>query len=144
MKVLVTGGAGYIGAHGVRQLQRAGYATLVVDNLIYGHLDFAQKSQYLIGDLQDSEFVHAIFEEHDIGAVMHFAAYAYVGESVKEPAKYYRNNVMATLNLLDAMRKYGVRKWSSLLPVPHTANLKKCQFPKHIRSVLSIHMGARS
>ncbi len=111
MKVLVTGGAGYIGAHGVRQLQRAGYSTLVVDNLIYGHLDFAQKSQYLIGDLQDSEFVHAIFEEHDIGAVMHFAAYAYVGESVKEPAKYYRNNVVATLNLLDAMRKHGVKKF---------------------------------
>ncbi|MCS7211439.1 MAG: UDP-glucose 4-epimerase GalE [Chloroherpetonaceae bacterium] len=109
MKVLVTGGAGYIGSHGVRQLQRAGYQTLVVDNLIYGHRDFLEKSEHMIGDLQDQAFVESIFAKHTISAVMHFAAFAYVGESVQEPAKYYRNNLVATLNLLDAMRAYGVK-----------------------------------
>lgn len=109
MKVLVTGGAGYIGAHSVRQLQRAGYETLIVDNLIYGHREFLEKSEYLIGDLQDRAFVESVFARYAISAVMHFAAFAYVGESVSEPAKYYRNNVVATLNLLDAMRAHRVR-----------------------------------
>ncbi|MFN3427242.1 MAG: UDP-glucose 4-epimerase GalE [Candidatus Thermochlorobacter sp.] len=107
--ILVTGGAGYIGSHGVRQLQRAGYQTLIVDNLVYGHRDFAEKSQHLIGDLQDAAFVQDVFARYQIRAVMHFAAFAYVGESVKEPAKYYRNNLVATLNVLDAMRQHGVK-----------------------------------
>ncbi len=107
--ILVTGGAGYIGSHGVRQLQRAGYQTLIVDNLIYGHRDFAEKSEHLIGDLQDAAFVQDVFARYQIRAVMHFAAFAYVGESVKEPAKYYRNNLVATLNVLDAMRQHGVK-----------------------------------
>ncbi|PIO47688.1 MAG: UDP-glucose 4-epimerase GalE [[Chlorobium] sp. 445] len=107
--ILVTGGAGYIGSHGVRQLQRAGYQTLIVDNLIYGHRDFAEKSEHLIGDLQDAAFVQDVFARYQIHAVMHFAAFAYVGESVREPAKYYRNNLVATLNVLDAMRQHGVK-----------------------------------
>ncbi len=105
-QILVVGGAGYIGSHTVKQLMAAGHDVVVLDNLVYGHkdiLDSALKVEFIEGDIGDRPLLDKIFATHDIGAVMHFAAYAYVGESVTAPAKYYQNNVVATLSLLDAM-----------------------------------------
>ncbi len=109
MAILVTGGAGYIGSHAVRALKKSGFETLVLDNLIYGHADFVQPDELLKGDLEDRQFLDQVFQNHSIEAVLHFAAYAYVGESVANPSKYYHNNVGCTLNLLDTMVKYHVR-----------------------------------
>ena len=87
--ILVTGGAGYIGAHGVLALQNAGYDVIILDNLVYGHRDVAEKLDVplIIGDTNDRSLLNQIFAEHQIAAVMHFAAYAYVGESVTAPDK---------------------------------------------------------
>lgn len=110
MKVLVTGGAGYIGAHAVRELKKAGDEVVVFDNLVYGHRELAQGARLIIGELENVALLREVFAEHQFDAVMHFAAFAYVGESVENPAKYYRNNVVATLNLLDAMREAKVNR----------------------------------
>jgi len=112
--VLVTGGAGYIGSHGVLALQQAGYRVLVLDNLVYGHRDIVDhvlKVDFIEGDTSDRVLLDKIFAEYNVGAVIHFAAYAYVGESVSEPAKYYRNNVVGTLTLLEAMVAAGIDKF---------------------------------
>lgn len=111
MAILVTGGAGYIGSHAVRRLKKAGYKTLVFDNLVYGHGEFSEPGELIVGDLEDQALLKKVFTENKIEAVMHFAAYAYVGESVQKPSKYYRNNVMCTLNLLDAMVEHGVKQF---------------------------------
>jgi len=112
MVILITGGAGYIGSHTVKLLQNRGYDILVFDNLVYGHRDIVEKLgvSFIEGDLCDRTLLDKLFQEHNIEAVIHFAAYAYVGESVENPAKYYRNNVTYTLNLLEAMEKAGIRK----------------------------------
>lgn len=106
--LLVTGGAGYIGSHTVRLLNKQGYKIIVLDNLVYGHKEAIvdKEVKLIVGDLGDSKILDTIFQENKIDAVIHFAAYAYVGESVTDPAKYYHNNVAAPLILLDAMRKY--------------------------------------
>jgi UDP-glucose 4-epimerase len=104
--ILVTGGAGYIGSHAVLSLQQAGYEVVVLDNLVYGHRDIAEKAlqvELVVGDIGDRALLDRLFSSRTIAAVMHFAAYAYVGESVENPAKYYRNNVAGTLTLLEAM-----------------------------------------
>lgn len=108
--ILVTGGAGYIGSHTVLALKQAGYKVLVLDNLVYGHRDVAESLQVELiqGDISDRPLLDQIFTQHSIQAVIHFAAYAYVGESVSDPAKYYRNNVVGTLTLLEAMVTAGV------------------------------------
>jgi len=103
MKILVTGGAGYIGSHTVRALKQAGFETLVLDNLSYGHREFVAPEELLLGDLQDRAFLGELFSRHRIDGVVHFAAFTYVGESVHQPLKYYRNNVISTINLLEAM-----------------------------------------
>lgn len=105
----MTGGAGYIGSHAVRQLKKAGYKTLILDNLVFGHHEFVDPKELIVGDLSDKNLLTKIFSENRIYAVMHFAGYAYVGESVENPSKYYNNNVGSTLNLLDAMIEYGVK-----------------------------------
>lgn len=112
MTILITGGAGYIGSHTVKLLQSKGNDILVFDSLVYGHRDIVEKLgvNFIQGDLCDRTLLDDLFQEHNIEAVIHFAAYAYVGESVKNPAKYYRNNVTYTLNLLEAMEKAGIRK----------------------------------
>ena len=107
--ILVVGGAGYIGSHINKMLCRQENKTVVFDNLIYGHKEAVVQGILEIGDLADRERLDEIFEKYEIEAVFHFAAYAYVGESVNDPAKYYNNNVANTLHLLDAMRKYGVK-----------------------------------
>lgn len=111
--ILVTGGAGYIGSHAVLALQKAGYGVIVLDNLVYGHQDIADvlKVELVIGDTNDRVLLDELFATRKIAAVIHFAAYAYVGESVSDPAKYYRNNVVGTLTLLEAMVAANVKKF---------------------------------
>ncbi|RIK81370.1 MAG: UDP-glucose 4-epimerase GalE [Planctomycetota bacterium] len=110
MRVLVTGGAGYVGSHAARLLQHSGHQVWLYDNLSNGHRGAAQDRVLIVGDLHDRPRLEAIFREHAIEAVMHFAASAYVGESVVQPAKYYYNNVVGTLSLLEAMRAAGVQR----------------------------------
>ncbi|MEQ9623752.1 UDP-glucose 4-epimerase GalE [Coleofasciculus chthonoplastes] len=110
--ILVTGGGGYIGSHTVRLLKDAGYEVVILDNLIYGHRDIVEnvlQVELIVGDISDRALLDQLFATHSIAAVMHFAAYAYVGESVKSPAKYYRNNVAGTLTLLEAMLAASVK-----------------------------------
>lgn len=101
--VLVTGGAGYIGAHTCKRLFKAGYNPVTYDNLSTGHKDFVKWGELVEGDLHDTEKLTRTLEEHKPIAVIHFAASAYVGESVENPFKYYRNNVGGSLSLLEAM-----------------------------------------
>jgi UDP-glucose 4-epimerase len=104
--VLVTGGAGYIGSHAVLALKQAGYDVIVLDNLSYGHRELVEQGlqvELIVGDTRDRPLLDRLFASHKIAAVMHFAAYIAVGESVADPAKYYRNNVVGTLTLLEAM-----------------------------------------
>ncbi|PWL71983.1 MAG: UDP-glucose 4-epimerase GalE [Clostridiales bacterium] len=110
MAILICGGAGYIGSNINKLLSQKGYNTIVFDNLVYGHRELAKWGRLIEGDLSDTQAIDRVFEENKIDAVFHFAAYAYVGESVHEPAKYYHNNVTCTLNLLEAMRKHGCEK----------------------------------
>jgi UDP-glucose-4-epimerase GalE len=109
MTVLVTGGAGYIGSHAVKLLIQRGYQTVVYDNLVYGHREAAPWGDFVEGDLHDTARLVQVLKEHQITDVMHFAAFAYVGESVQDPLKYYANNVAGTLSLLQAMRAVGVQ-----------------------------------
>jgi UDP-glucose 4-epimerase len=112
--ILVTGGAGYIGSHAVLALQQAGYPVVVLDNLVYGHRDIVQdvlKVELIEGDTNDRSLLDNLFASRDIGAVMHFSAYAYVGESVTQPEKYYRNNVVGTLTLLEAMLAANIKSF---------------------------------
>ncbi|MCU0565614.1 MAG: UDP-glucose 4-epimerase GalE [Oculatellaceae cyanobacterium Prado106] len=111
--ILVTGGAGYIGSHAVLALQQAGYGVVVLDNLVYGHQDITETLQVklVVGDTNDRTLLDDLFASTPIAAVMHFAAYAYVGESVTDPAKYYRNNVTGTLTLLEAMVAANIKKF---------------------------------
>jgi UDP-glucose 4-epimerase len=104
MRVLVTGGAGYVGSHAAKLLAESGHEVVVVDNLAEGHRLAVGRLPIVVADLLDRERLVSILEENQIEAVMHFAALAYVGVSVREPAKYYQNNVCGTLSLLDAMR----------------------------------------
>lgn len=110
MAILVCGGAGYIGSHINKQLHQEGYETVVFDNLVYGHREAVKWGTFEQGDLSRIEEIERVFEKYSIEAVFHFAAYAYVGESVTEPEKYYYNNVVNTLNLLKVMRKYGCNR----------------------------------
>jgi UDP-glucose 4-epimerase len=107
MRLLVTGGAGYVGGHAVRALVDAGHEVVVFDNLVYGHAETVP-CQLVVGDLSDRPALDRVLGGNRFDAVLHFAAYAYVGESVTEPAKYWRNNVAAGIELLDAMRAHGV------------------------------------
>ncbi|HEY9693684.1 MAG TPA: UDP-glucose 4-epimerase GalE [Oculatellaceae cyanobacterium] len=112
--ILVTGGAGYIGSHAVLALQQAGYEVIVLDNLSYGHRELVEqvlKVKLIVGDTSDRALLDQLFATHNIAAVMHFAAYIAVGESVVEPAKYYRNNVIGTLTLLEAMLNASINKF---------------------------------
>lgn len=112
MNVLVAGGAGYIGSHCVRQLIAAGHSPIVVDNLVFGHrAAISPDIPFYRADFGDAAALEAIFAAHRIDVVMHFGAYCYVGESVTDPIKYYRNNVAAPLTLLEVMLRHGVRKF---------------------------------
>ena len=107
--VLVTGGAGYIGSHACKALARAGYRVVVYDNLIAGHRAAVKWGNLVEGDIADTTSVLDALRRYEISAVMHFAAFLDVGESVREPAKYYRNNVVGALSVLEAMAAAGVK-----------------------------------
>jgi len=109
VKVLITGGAGYIGSHSSKLLARAGYEPVVLDNLSRGHREAVRYGALVEGDLANRNELDRVFREHCIEAVMHFAAFAYVGESMEQPGLYFQNNVVNSLNLLEAMRAHGVR-----------------------------------
>ena len=108
-RVLVTGGAGYIGSHTSKALARAGFEPVVLDNLATGHRRSVRWGPLVEGDLADVPLVRKALHDHDVAAVVHFAASAYVGDSMRDPRAYFRNNVANTLHLLDAMLDEGVR-----------------------------------
>ncbi len=107
-QILVVGGAGYIGAHMVNALLRANYEVVTLDNLSTGHRDLVPGGALVVGNLGDNGLLDHIFSNHRIDAVMHFAAYSLVGESVANPLKYYQNNVAQTVELLDAMVRHSI------------------------------------
>jgi UDP-arabinose 4-epimerase len=108
--ILVTGGAGYIGAHACKALARAGYVPVTYDNLVYGHRSAVKWGPLEEGDISDRKRLESVIGKYKPLVVMHFAAYAYVGESVEKPSKYYHNNVVGALTLLEAMRSCGIDK----------------------------------
>jgi len=120
MNILVTGGAGYIGSHTVIALINAGYNVIIFDNLSTGHIETVDTlksipadgsvTDFIKGDLMSAEDIKSVFQKHTVDAVVHFAAYSQVGESVKDPQKYYTNNVCGTLNLLGGMLQKDVKK----------------------------------
>jgi UDP-glucose-4-epimerase GalE len=110
MNILVVGGAGYIGSHAARLLDRSGHGVWIYDNLTTGHRPAALPGRLIEGDLFDRSKLTQVLRDKQIGAVMHFAASALVGESVIDPAKYYQNNVVGTCMLLEAMRTAGVSR----------------------------------
>src|ERR1041384_2795044 len=109
--ILVTGGAGYICRHYVLYEQDRGNEVIVLDNMVFGHPEGGTDAALIVGDVADRALLDEIFESHQIEAVVHFAAFAFVGESVLKPEKYYNNNVVATLAVLDAMRDHGVKNF---------------------------------
>ena len=111
MKLLVVGGAGYIGSHMVKMLVNLGHDVVVLDNLSTGFRELAKYGELVVGDLADENLLDDLFLKHQFDGVMHFAAASLVGESMVNPAKYYRNNVSNTINLLDAMVKYDVKRF---------------------------------
>jgi len=108
-EILVVGGAGYIGSHMVIDLVRDGYPVVVLDNLSRGHRELVTGGEFVQGDLGNPADLERIFRDHDIRAVMHFAAHSLVGESVEQPLVYYRNNVANSITLLEAMQQAGIR-----------------------------------
>lgn len=105
--VLVTGGAGYIGSHTCKELAGRGHVPVSLDSLVYGHRQFAKWGPLIEGDIHDGALLDQLFHQYQPAAVIHFAAYAYVGESMRDPGKYYANNVAGTISLLEAMRRNG-------------------------------------
>ena len=110
-KILVIGGAGYIGSHMVMNLLKAGYHVITMDNLSTGHHELLQGGRFIKGDLSDASLLDTIFANNTIDIVMHFAAHSQVGESVKKPLKYYSNNISATVELLKSMLRHNIKRF---------------------------------
>ncbi len=148
MKILVTGGAGYIGSHAVRMLLQSNYKVIVYDNLVNGHKEsLPAEAELVVGDLNDKEKLDKLFKKNNFDVVMHFAAFIEVGESMKNPAKFYRNNVANTLNLLEAMVNNNIKKiiFSSTAAlfgypdkIPISETTKKCPVNVYGRTKLII------
>ena len=140
MVILVTGGAGYIGSHTVRSLLKKGYNPVVIDNLVYGHSKFVKeilKVPLIEGDISDKNLLenilngkHQLLNGKKITAVIHFAAYAYVGESVQNPSKYYNNNVVGTINLLDCIVKENLKRIKNKIPIVFSSTCATYGTPK--------------
>jgi len=109
MKVLVVGGAGYIGSHMVKMLSNAGHAVVTLDNLSNGYKNAVKYGEFVEGDIADANLLNQLFSDNQFDGVMHFASYIQVGESVEKPSLYYRNNVSNTQVLLDAMVEHEVK-----------------------------------
>jgi UDP-glucose 4-epimerase len=109
MRILVCGGAGYIGSHMVMELLEQGKEVVILDNLEKGHRDALFGGKFYEGDIRDRKILDKVFSENKIDAVIHFAAYIEVGESMQDPLKYFNNNISGTINLLDAMKDHGVK-----------------------------------
>jgi UDP-glucose 4-epimerase len=107
--ILIVGGAGYIGSHVNKELNKRGYETIVYDNLLYGHKEMVKWGEFVLGDIGDIKHMRLVFSKYKIDAVMHFSAFTSVGESVELPEKYYINNVVNTLNLLQVMLETGTK-----------------------------------
>ncbi len=131
MRVLVTGGAGYVGSHAARWLDRCGHEVWVLDNLSRGHRGAALAGKLIEGDIANDALVTEVLRTRKIEAVLHFAAFALVGESVENPALYYQQNVVSTFRLLESMRAAGVKKFvfssttatygaPTIVPIPET------------------------
>ncbi|HZN65158.1 MAG TPA: UDP-glucose 4-epimerase GalE [Tepidisphaeraceae bacterium] len=149
MNVLVAGGAGYIGSHTVKRLKEAGYSPVIYDNLSRGHRTVVDilRVPAVAADLNDRQVLVDTLREHSIDTVMHFAAYAYVGESVEKPLAYYQNNVATTITVLQAMQEVGVSRFvfSSTCAVygdpdriPITEDEKKAPVSPYGRSKLMV------
>jgi UDP-glucose 4-epimerase len=108
--ILIVGGAGYIGSHINKELNKQSFKTIVFDNLVKGHKEAVKWGEFYQGDLSNLEDIRGVFKKYPIEAVLHFAAFIEVGESVKDPQKYYQNNVANTLNLLQVMMENDVKK----------------------------------
>src|SRR5512132_2075020 len=108
-RILITGGAGYVGSHCAKALAAAGHDGIVFDNFLFGHREFVRWGPLIEGDIRDASVLDAAFSKYRFDAVMHFAALAYVGESVNVPGRYYDVNVHGTRTLLDAMVRAGMR-----------------------------------
>ncbi len=137
MKILVTGGAGYIGSHVVKALGEKGYDVLVYDNLSKGFRDAVLHGELVVGDLADTALLRRVIKDFKPDAVMHFAAFIEVGESVRDPLKYYRNNAANTLNLLDAMLEHGIAHFvfsssAAVYGKPETAPIRETEAVKPI------------
>ncbi len=140
MVILVTGGAGYIGSHTVRSLLKKGYKPIVIDNLVYGHSKVVKeilKVPLIKGDISDKNLLknilngkHNLLNGQKISAVIHFAAYAYVGESVQNPSKYYNNNVVGTINLLDCIVKENLERIENKIPIVFSSTCATYGIPK--------------
>jgi len=109
--ILVTGGAGYIGSHTCKLLHKAGYNPVTLDNLVYGHKEFVKWGKLYHGDQSDSNLVKKIINEYSIKSIIHFSAFAYVGESVEKPIKYFENNTIGTLKLVKVAIECGVKNF---------------------------------
>jgi UDP-glucose 4-epimerase len=109
MNILVTGGAGYIGSHCCKELSKKGFQPVAIDNLVYGHENFVKWGDFFQGDVGDAARLKKCLAQYKIDAVMHFAAYAYVGESVEDPLKYYENNLRNTIQLLHAVLDNNIK-----------------------------------
>ncbi len=109
-RILVTGGAGYVGSHVTKLLAAKGHESVVFDNLTRGHAELVRWGELILGDIRDAKALDTVFEKYEFDAVMHFAALAYVGESVVQPDIYYDVNICGTRSLLDAMIRAGVKK----------------------------------
>lgn len=111
MKIVVAGGAGYIGSHMVKQLVQAGHDVITLDNLSYGYRDAVKYGEFVEGDIGDADCLDKLFTNAGIDAVMHFAGFIQVGESVEKPSMYYHNNVINTHTLLDAMLRHSIKNF---------------------------------
>src|SRR5438105_2249405 len=111
MRILITGGAGYIGSHAVRLFLARGHDVWVYDNLSEGHRAAVPADRLIVGDLNEVPRLDQAVVAHRIEAVVHFAAFTYVGHSVREPGKYYQNNLVNTLNLMECLRRNGVGRF---------------------------------
>lgn len=141
MSILVLGGAGYIGSHTALELIRTGESVIIADNLATGHIEAVPKdAKFYLGDLHDKAFLDNIFENEQIDAVIHFAAYSLVGERVVNPLKYYDNNLCGTKILLDPWLNTILIKLYFPQPLPPMVSRKVFRFLKQTEHSQPIHM----